>query len=270
MPSTTSASRIPALDGLRGLAIILVVVSHVGPAVPLFGGGVVGVTLFFVLSGYLITNILTRQADQGGIRFVKFYARRGRRLLPALLVAVAGSLIILRDPNWWSAAWPALTYTTNYTLLADLNFNYLSHTWSLAVEEHFYLIWPLVVAALPARWRIGGIAALAGTAFVWRGFLYLTEGFDRIYLGTDGNAAALLTGCLLAVAANRLPTPNRRYGIYAVAGLLALSALPYVPIREPLLFLLAAICFLLAAFGVTVGRVNLMALGLFFWVVTNF
>lgn len=230
-------TRIPSLDGLRGLAILLVVLCHL--ELPLFWfGGPVGVTLFLVLSGYLITGILTRQVDAGGVRFAEFYLRRARRLLPALIVVVAAGVLLLRDVDWWTFSWPALTYTSSFIASSDTpNLGYLVHTWSLAVEEHFYLLWPAAIAIIPARHRVKAIAVLVGLTAAWRVVLWMTEPFERLYYSTDGNAAALLLGCLLAVIAHRLPAPNRRYGIYAIAGLLTLSILPDVPGKGLLTFL---------------------------------
>ncbi len=238
----TVTTRVRALDGLRGLAILFVVVAHL--RLPVFDfGGPVGVTLFFVLSGYLITGILTRQVDGGGVHFAQFYKRRARRLLPALLLAVAGGALIFYQEEWWSYSWPALTYTSNFIMAAEGGhpLGYLTHAWSLAVEEHFYLIWPLVVSVIPARWRIRAVTLLAGMALLWRMALYFNEPIYRVLFSTDGNAAALLIGCLIAVAAGRLPAPNRRWGACATVGLVALSVLPFIPVREPLTFLAIAL-----------------------------
>lgn len=226
--TNSATSRIPALDGLRGLAVLLVLAAHLELPVFYFGGPT-GVTLFFVLSGYLITGILTRQADNGGIRFAAFYKRRARRLLPALILVVVAGGLLIRHVDWWSFSWPALTYTSNFFASGDMpHLGYLFHTWSLAVEEHFYLLWPVLIAVIPARWRIRGVGFLAGTAMLWRVVLYVTEPFNRVIYSTDGNAAALLLGCFVAVAVTRLPAPNRRVAVYAVGCLVAVSAMPYM------------------------------------------
>jgi peptidoglycan/LPS O-acetylase OafA/YrhL len=231
-------TRIPALDGLRGLAVLLVVISHMDLPV-FYMGGPVGVTVFFVLSGYLITRILTRQADNGEIRLAEFYKRRARRLLPALIMVVVAGACIFYQSDWWSYSWPALTYTSSFFMAAESGriLGYLSHTWSLAVEEHFYLLWPVVVAVIPASWRIRGMGLLAGTAVVWRLALYYTEPVHRMMNSTDGNAAALLIGCFIAVAASRLPAPNLRWGILSLLSLMSLSLMPFTAMRAPLSFL---------------------------------
>jgi peptidoglycan/LPS O-acetylase OafA/YrhL len=132
----------PALDGLRALAVLAVVAYHC--SVPYLGGGYMGVDVFFVLSGYLITSILKREQEAGGIRLGAFYLRRARRLYPALCVLVA-CMLAIRWTGWGGAA-KVLLYLTDYGWLFGGIPGALAHTWSLAVEEHYYLLWP---AALP-------------------------------------------------------------------------------------------------------------------------
>lgn len=149
----------PDIEGLRGIAILLVVAYHVG--VPGFAGGYVGVDVFFVLSGYLITSLLAKELEHtGGIRLAEFYARRARRLLPAVSLVLFVSLLLARQvyapfeqqgfcgtavataayiSNWWFAK-----ESTNY-LAAERDDNPYLHTWSLAVEEQFYVVWPVVL-----------------------------------------------------------------------------------------------------------------------------
>jgi peptidoglycan/LPS O-acetylase OafA/YrhL len=135
----------PALDGLRAVAVLLVLEYHADWHV---GGlrGYVGVDIFFVLSGFLITTLLLNQIDDGGIRLWDFYVRRARRLYPALLVLVGACMLA----GWvhWIGALQTLLYLADYTGTAGT----LAHTWSLAVEEHYYMIWPLV---LPSIARMG-------------------------------------------------------------------------------------------------------------------
>ncbi len=143
----------PALDGVRGLAIALVVPLHA------FGwphDGAVGVDLFFVLSGFLITTILLEErAETGRISFTSFYRRRAARLVPALVVMLALYTIVTRGAHPWSIFFGA-TYTTNIAQVLDPDNGpfALSHLWSLAQEEQFYLLWPplllLIVRAKPA------------------------------------------------------------------------------------------------------------------------
>src|SRR5690606_14913209 len=132
--------RIRALDGLRGMAVLLVVLFHADEAVP---GGSYGVTIFFVLSGYLITRLLAAERDATGrVDYRRFFVRRARRLLPALLIVSATWALISGS---WRDTLPALLYVSNYSTLSGGEWTPLHHTWSLAVEEHFYLIWPFLI-----------------------------------------------------------------------------------------------------------------------------
>jgi len=149
--------RIAALDGVRGLAILLVVVNHAGVSRP-FAGGVGGVTMFFVLSGFLITGLLLKEFDRTGrIAFGMFWLRRGVRLLPALWVFLAVTAIAVsalgivsggRSP--WHQAFPVFFYYANYAELYG-PLDYFEHTWSLSVEEQFYVIWPVLTLLLLRR-----------------------------------------------------------------------------------------------------------------------
>src|SRR5919107_2026204 len=166
----------PALDGIRGLAVAAVLAFHGGVAV--LHGGFLGVDAFFVLSGFLITSLLfAEHASTGRIDLRAFWARRARRLLPALLLVLAVVLPLSRwamPPEELAAlradALAALAYVANWRLM-DRGGGYfaetaapspLQHTWSLAIEEQFYLVWPLlVVALLLATRRIAGMARRA-------------------------------------------------------------------------------------------------------------
>jgi peptidoglycan/LPS O-acetylase OafA/YrhL len=222
-PRTEDPKRIAGLDGLRGIAILLVLASH-SDLYWFWFGGAVGVTLFFVLSGYLITRILLRQTP---IDFMRFYARRARRLLPALIIVVAAASIfstIKGEPGWWQRAWPALTYTASFVASSQLGdpMGNLSHTWSLAVEEQFYLLWPLLLTITRRRTVI---ALLVVAALLWR--INITVGapfWERVAYGSDTSALAILAGCFLAVAV--WPRPNKWVGVSAVVGLVAVAAIP--------------------------------------------
>ena len=168
-----SQERIPALDGIRAVAILAVVAYHAG--VPGAGGGFVGVDVFFVLSGFLITGILLKDAESGGISLVDFYARRARRLVPALTLM----LLVVNAASWlWVPEVVSLRVTATSTVASSLfgqNFyqltrhadyfedpgyqNPLLHAWSLSVEEQFYAVWPLLlIAAVYAAKRFGARA----------------------------------------------------------------------------------------------------------------
>lgn len=225
--------RRPALDGLRGVAILLVIASHIasgtdqGPHHPL---GSVGVTLFFVLSGFLITSLLLEEIeDTGTVDLRAFWIRRARRLFPALaaLLVVMGPIMIANGRPWEYLLAPAL-YVSNWVIISGVDILPLNHTWSLAIEEQFYLVWPLVV--LVAWKRLGRVAALGIIASVVASGYLIADGagFRRLYMGTDVHASSLLLGALVAVGAHRgLPTVRSRLLLYA--GTSTLAAAFFVP-----------------------------------------
>ncbi|MEO7060002.1 MAG: acyltransferase [Lapillicoccus sp.] len=207
---------IEGLDGLRALAIAAVVAYHLDPT--WLPGGFLGVDVFFVVSGFLITTLLVREsARPGGIAFGRFWVRRARRLLPALVVCVGVCVLVARlvHPDLLvhlgRQVVGALTFSTNWVEISAGS-SYFDQTapqlfmnmWSLAVEEQFYLVWPLVVAGLVAaalrpRVRVGmtlGVAALSTALMAW-GFV---AGQDptRVYYGTDTHVMGLMLGAALA------------------------------------------------------------------------
>jgi len=170
------------IDGLRAIAVLLVVAFHVG--IPRFGSGFIGVDVFFVLSGFLITGILSKEADdRGTVRLGRFYTRRLRRLLPAssltVLITMLASFFLVSALSWrqiaeTSAA--AAVYASNLFFAQEANdyfaanaeANPLLHFWSLAVEEQFYIVWPLLILGLSklgSRARLGGLVALTVASF---------------------------------------------------------------------------------------------------------
>lgn len=184
--STTSGQRDshfrPDIEGLRAVAILLVVLFHAG--VPLSPGGFVGVDVFYVISGYLITGLLVREVESSGrISLSNFYARRIRRLLPAsaamvLVVVLAGYLLLspLERELQTRAAFAAAAYVSNIWFqrqasdyfAPDSGQNPFLHTWSLSVEEQFYLFWPVVIAVTYRLFRSRKIlgAVMLGLSFV--------------------------------------------------------------------------------------------------------
>ena len=213
----------PALDGLRALAVGAVVAYHLdGHGLR---GGFLGVDTFFVLSGFLITSLLLVELERTrGVALVAFWGRRLRRLLPALLgvVAAVGVYAWLFAPSMERASLrgdsvAGLLYVANWRFVASGQSYFdlfsapspLRHLWSLAIEEQFYLVWPLVVlgAAAIVGWRaslarivVGLIAAIGAVAsIVAMARLYDASDPSRAYYGTDARVHTILIGCLLAV-----------------------------------------------------------------------
>lgn len=243
----------PALDGLRGVAILLVFGFHLpfGP----FRAGSYGVILFFVLSGFLITTVLLRELDKNNtVNLWRFYGRRARRLFPALLVVVFGHLIlqltILGEPEqWWGRSWPVLAYVSNLVQISGTQLVHMAHTWSLAIEEHFYLLWPVSLLIMPRRWRFPLTVGLVVAFAAWRlGFLATGATHNRVYFGTDTNAFALLLGCALAIGLheNRIPKPTRNVSALATASVIMAAAISWPYYDRRLLYLTVPIAVLSA------------------------
>jgi peptidoglycan/LPS O-acetylase OafA/YrhL len=208
----------PALDGLRGVAVLAVALYHAG--VPWAVGGYLGVDAFFVLSGYLITALLLAEWERTGtIALGMFWARRLRRLVPALLVMLAGValLCLVLDPSSLGSvrgdALATLGYLMNWRLIGESSSYFdqfftspLEHAWSLAIEEQFYLVWPLVTVvvlrvARSARALMAVAVAVAAASATWMIVRYRPdEDPSRLYYGTDTRAQALLVGAALAAA----------------------------------------------------------------------
>ena len=209
------AHRIPSLDGLRAASILLVLFSHelgtrgflaVHTVGPLIGLGNLGVRVFFVISGFLITTLLLEEKREfGSIHLGRFYVRRTMRIFPAFYVFVLA--LIALDALGWIALNPgdklhALTYTSNYA--ADRSW-YIGHTWSLAVEEQFYLLWPAILLLTGRR----GFAIALGfivLAPVIRLAIWQINPTEASGVGYrfETIADSLAIGCLLADAAERL------------------------------------------------------------------
>lgn len=220
---------VASLDGLRALAALAVVAYHV-EAGPL-RGGFLGVDVFFVLSGFLITRLLLEErAGHGRVSLRRFWARRARRLLPAIAVVVAA----VCTWSWFTQgavarrqtagdAVASLLYVANWRFIREsssyfaplLEASPLRHLWSLSVEEQWYLVWPVVVAVVA---RVAGprllaavcaLGALASAA--WMVHLVTVADLDRAYYGTDSRAHSLLVGSLLATATVAWPRLEDRF-----------------------------------------------------------
>jgi peptidoglycan/LPS O-acetylase OafA/YrhL len=237
----------PGVDGLRALAVAAVFAYHGG--LSWLPGGFLGVDVFLVISGYLITSLLLVELQvTGKIDLPRFWLRRARRLLPAVLVMIVVVLAVmsLLHPDEVGALRGAvvasLFYVTNwYLIFAKQSYfaqfarpSVFQHLWSLAVEEQFYLLWPPILAAgmlwFGKRRLVYGVLVglAASTILAWVLYQPFTDP-SRIYYGTDTRAAGLLVGVLMAFAwpATRLaPTRNRRAAVLLdVLGVAALAAL---------------------------------------------
>jgi len=235
----------PALDGVRALAVAAVLAFHGGVAA--LAGGFLGVDAFFVLSGFLITSLLlAERARTGRIDLLAFWGRRARRLLPALLLLVAVVALVARwtmpreelSALRWDAL-AAVAYVANWRM-ADRDGDYfaatgtpspLQHTWSLGIEEQFYLLWPMIVLGVLAlagrRWRGPLLAAcVIGAAGSWAlgAALYRPDAVDRVYYRTDTRAVALLVGCGLAVALSGREAVRSRVRRLVIAALATVGA----------------------------------------------
>jgi peptidoglycan/LPS O-acetylase OafA/YrhL len=236
--SHTRLSYLPGLDGVRAFAVVAVMLFHGG--VPHMGGGFMGVDAFFVLSGFLITSLLIGEWRQTlTIKLGAFWARRARRLLPALLLMllfVAFFAAVIVPKGTYGAlrldALSTLLYVSNWHFILvnsnyfaqqniaqqSLNASPLLHTWSLAVEEQFYLIWPLVVLGVMYFTRslkalLALCVAAAVASAVWMHVVYdHGTNTNRAFLGTDTRSQCLFIGCALAVALVLMAQRSREQG----------------------------------------------------------
>lgn len=226
----------PYLDGLRGVAVLLIIVHHARLVTPL------GVDIFFVLSGFLITALLLQEWDQcGKIHLRRFYARRALRLLPALVLLLAAVCLhaylfqgIAALKATALAALAALGYVSNWMEAFDLlRMGILYHTWSLSVEEQFYICWPLAaIVLLHFHLRARVVVALLGTAAIVIALHRTHLAFgdapgNRIYVALDTRGDALLLGCMLGFMEARQLLPRRRLAqaLFGVVGLISVAGL---------------------------------------------
>jgi len=266
----------PGLDGLRGVAILVVILYHaflfasptrseldqglspIGSAVWALlrqgQSGYVGVVVFFALSGFLITALLVSERGKSGTTsFRAFYARRALRLLPALcLLLVVGAIYAALRPSapaahgYWGDAAATLFYVMNWVQASHAQFqtHFLSHAWSLSIEEQFYALWPLVFVVLIGRAGDKRIRALVVVALLALGSALLRlamwlrgASITRIYYGLDTRGDALLIGCLLGllVSWGMLPTGrvfDRLVHVAGWLGILALGVIATLPLHD--------------------------------------
>jgi peptidoglycan/LPS O-acetylase OafA/YrhL len=235
--------RVQSLDLLRGLAIALVMLRHAAPEA-FAGAGVVGVVMFFALSGYLITGVLLDElARTGRVDLRRFYLRRARRLLPALLLLVVGMVLVtlVLDPvgdraQLGRTVLVALTWTANLPGAGASPTAF--HLWTLATEEQFYLLWPSALAAAVVRRRTGAVLAVGAGACLLAcvaTVLWLREDPDLAYSLPTSWAGCFLVGAAVRTWRDALAAPAWA----APAALAVLAVLAVVPLRGHALTYLA-------------------------------
>jgi peptidoglycan/LPS O-acetylase OafA/YrhL len=235
--SIEAPDRLPSLDGLRAVSIILVVGSHMAlftPAVPhapfmtYFFDGALGVRIFFVISGFIITHLfLSERAQTGNISISRFYLRRFLRLYPVNLAFVSSLylLTLTTHLNMEGCQFlTALTYTKNFACGGWMD----AHLWSLAVEEQFYLVWPIVLVLLRNRGLYWFILLFIGISPFSRAYEYLSG--SRLYMLPTSNSDALMIGCALALLCSEKTDLLAGWvGWRPKSGRLAAVLLMYVP-----------------------------------------
>ncbi|RZU41181.1 acyltransferase family protein [Edaphobacter modestus] len=216
----SSSTRVPQLDGLRGLAILLVLVHHAYHVKLLW----MGVDVFFVLSGFLITSILLKEKAKPLGKYIgNFYAHRVRRILPAYLMALLIVGVVVR--NGWTHFWPYYIGAMNFMQPLGIHQSDVLPLWSLAVEEQFYLIWPLVVFWMGRKhltWLASGLLVLAP---ILR-FLCtpLFKAHWAIYMLLPFRMDTLAAGALIAILGTQVPRKLYAWAVaVGIGGLMALS-----------------------------------------------
>ncbi len=245
------SSYLPGLDGLRALAVLAVLIYHARPE--WLPGGFLGVEVFFVISGFIITRgLLQEWQESGRIELRAFWLRRARRLLPALFLLLIGVMAYASlfetevVASLRTDVLAALAYVTNlHLIVGDQSYfasfekpSLLTHLWSLAIEEQFYLVWPLLLAVMLPFLRLKGtfmliVAGILGSTAAMLAMYEPGVDTSRLYYGTDTRAAGLLCGAALAFllsshqlgAARRPHWPVTLISVGALAGLAAATYL---------------------------------------------
>ncbi|WP_418131107.1 acyltransferase [Variovorax sp. 375MFSha3.1] len=219
----------PALDGVRAISVLAVVLFHCG--IPGARGGFVGLDVFFVLSGFLITSLLAAEYRSGAIEVARFYVRRAIRLYPTLLILLAAYLALAPflwpSDTQWLAATLAAFYIYDYALAFWNPTNTVGHTWSLGVEEKFYLLWPLLLPLLlrtrrPVIWLLAAFAVITA----WRYGVAWTWGWKQAYFSFDTRTSGIVLGAIAALTQFRVSRWTLAVALVALAFDAALPSLP--------------------------------------------
>lgn len=239
--STPAPAHLPEVDGLRALAVLAVLLYHLDPA--WLGGGFLGVDLFFVISGFVITRKIAPQMQAGSFSFREFYFSRARRLLPVFLL----TLLLTWIAAWWllfpndlknlaSTTLASLAGLANYQFARHLDYfapdvvsQPLIHLWSLAVEEQFYLIYPLLLGGLIRRRNLRGLAPVLALALVISGILSFAAP-QQAFFGLESRAWELGVGCFIALGSNVNLRPQAAW----IGAVLCLGGFGWISQRIPL------------------------------------
>ncbi|WP_017930056.1 acyltransferase family protein [Robiginitomaculum antarcticum] len=222
LPATAQYGFIPGLDGLRAISVLIVIIAHMGFKHIVPGG--FGVTVFFFISGFLITRLLIAEHEaKARIKLKDFYIRRFVRLYPALLFMVFATTATYLLIGWGgpklleflaAVFYGTNIYQVNVRIGGELPFMPWTHLWSLAVEEHFYLMFPLLLVLLRGNWvRVWwALICVIGGALLWRTVLYYLTDFNPVdysYMMTDTRLDSIAWGCLLSVSLHLLGSAER-------------------------------------------------------------
>ncbi len=259
-------AHVVGLDGIRGVAVLLVFISHfhwiLSPDPFLtkvtpwhfinrtFEAGFMGVDIFFVLSGFLITSLLMkdRSTNQKNL-FRRFYRRRALRLLPALYALLLADFFVSRWENFpgdiqWRTTWHAILFLNNWNIVNNFDEaqNDLGHLWSLGIEEQFYLIWPLTLWLLaklkiPSKMMIPLILFASLVVMAHRTSLW-NEGTSWIilYVRTDTRLDSLLIGAMFAYVYRHFQVPSKILNSVATLSFIGLIYIKYVLYKSPFIF----------------------------------
>ena len=250
-------THVPALDGIRGVAVLLVFISHFHTIVSpdpffievtpwnfvnqTFEAGFLGVDIFFVLSGFLITSLLLkeRSSNQSGM-LSRFYKRRALRLLPALYALLIVSFFVSRWENFpkdiqWRTTWHALLYLNNWNIVWNFGATQddLGHLWSLGIEEQFYIAWPIVmitIAALKIPPKIAVcLTAIFAVVVTWHRLDLWNNGVSwlLLYVRTDARVDSLLIGASFAYVYRHYRVPSKILNLLATSSFIGLIYIKY-------------------------------------------